>query len=64
MNRLGIPQERIAKILGEDQKIIYNHLGKMPVLANFLNSDLSRGFTTVQDVSPILYQNMTKMVDG
>ena len=36
----------------------------MPVLANILNSDLSRGFTTVQDVSPILYQNMTKMVDG
>ncbi len=48
MNRLGIPQDRIAKRLGVDQKTIHNHLGKMPVLANFLNTDLSRGFTVAQ----------------
>ncbi len=48
MNRLGIPQDRIAKRLGTDQKTIHNHLGKMPVLANLLNSDLSRGFTVSQ----------------
>jgi len=48
MNRLGIPQDRIAKRLGVDQKTIHNHLGKMPTLANFLNSDLSRGFTVSQ----------------
>jgi hypothetical protein len=48
MNRLGIPQDRIAKRLGVDQKTIHNHLGKMPVLANFLNTDLSRGFTVSQ----------------
>ncbi|MCP3943654.1 MAG: ParB N-terminal domain-containing protein, partial [Desulfobacteraceae bacterium] len=45
MNRLGIPQDRIAKRLGIDQKTIHNHLGKMPVLANLLNTDLSQGFT-------------------
>jgi len=45
MNRLGIPQDRIAKRLGMDQKTIHNHLGKMATLPNFLNSDLSLGFT-------------------
>jgi len=48
MNRLGIPQDRIAKRLGTDQKTIHNHLGKMPVLANLLNADLSTGFTVPQ----------------
>jgi len=48
MNRLGIPQDRMAKRWGVDQKTIHNHLGKMPVLANLLNSDLSRGFTVSQ----------------
>jgi hypothetical protein len=48
MHRLGIPQDRIAKRLGLDQKTIHNHLGKMPVLANSLNADLSRGFTVAQ----------------
>ena len=54
MNRLGIPQDRIAKRLGLDQKTIHYHLGKMPVLANSLNGDLrvtfrlSRGFTVAQ----------------
>jgi len=45
MNHLGIPQDRIAKRLGIDQKTIHNHLGEMPVLANLLNADLSQGFT-------------------
>ena len=45
MNLLGIPQGRIAKRLGLDQKTIHNHLGKMPVLAKFLNGDVSMGFT-------------------
>jgi len=48
MNRLGIPQDRIAKRLGVKQVLIYNHLLKMPVLANSINSDLSRGFTVSQ----------------
>ena len=48
MDCLGIPQDRIAKRLGVDQKTIHNHLGKMPALANFLNTDLSRGFTVSQ----------------
>ena len=48
MNRLGIPQDRIAMRLGIDQKTIHNHLGKMPVLANLLNADLSQGFTVAQ----------------
>jgi len=48
MNRLGIPQERIGKSLGVDQKTIHNHLGKMAVLPNFLNADLRRGFTVPQ----------------
>ncbi|MCP3940320.1 MAG: hypothetical protein GY710_02415, partial [Desulfobacteraceae bacterium] len=38
----------IAKRLGIDQKTIHNHLGKMPVLANLLNTDLSQGFTVAQ----------------
>jgi hypothetical protein len=48
MHRLGIPQDRIAKRLGLDQKTIHYHLGKMPILANSLNADLSRGFTVAQ----------------
>jgi hypothetical protein len=48
MNRLGIPQERVARRLGVDQKTIHNHLGKKPGLANLLNADLSRGFTIPQ----------------
>jgi len=45
MNHLGIPQDRVAKRLGIDQKTIHNHLSKMPVLANLINADLSQGFT-------------------
>ncbi len=48
MNRLGIPQDRIAKRVGVNQVLIHNHLLKMPVLANSINADLSRGFTVAQ----------------
>jgi len=48
MNRLGIPQERIAGRLGETRDIIHDHLGKMPILSKSPNSDLSRGFTVSQ----------------
>jgi len=48
MHRLGIPQDRMAKRLGMDQKTIHYHLGKMPALAFSLNGDLSKGFTVAQ----------------
>ena len=35
----------VLELKGMDQKSIHNHLGKMPVLANLLNTDLSHGFT-------------------
>lgn len=48
MNRLGIPQDRIAKRLGAAQASIQYHLSKMPALANSANTDLSKGFTVAQ----------------
>ncbi|MBL7180968.1 MAG: ParB N-terminal domain-containing protein [Desulfobacterales bacterium] len=48
MNRLGIPQDRIAKRLGVKQVLIHNHLLKMATLPNSINADLSRGFTVAQ----------------
>jgi hypothetical protein len=48
MNRLGIPQDRIAKRLGQAREVIRDHLAKMPVLANPPNADLSRGFPVAQ----------------
>ena len=54
MNRLGIPQDRMAKRLGMDQKTIQYHVGKMPILANSLNGDLSRGFTVAQMAADLL----------
>ena len=45
MNRLGIRQDRIAKRFGIDQKTIHNHLGEMATIPNFLNGDLTMGFT-------------------
>ena len=48
MNQLKIPQERIAKRLGQARETIRNHLAKMPELANQPKADLSRGFTVAQ----------------
>ena len=48
MNRLGIPQDRIAKRLGAPQQTISGHLPKMATLPNPVNADLARGFTVSQ----------------
>jgi len=48
MDRLCIPQERIAKRLGELRETIKYHLVKMPELANLPNADLKRGLTVPQ----------------
>lgn len=48
MNRLGIPQERIAGRLGEARETIRNHLAKMAELPNQPKDDLSRGYTVSQ----------------
>ena len=48
MNRLGIPQDRLAKRLNVPQQTISRHLPKMPGLAKWVNSDLSKGFTVPQ----------------
>jgi len=37
LSPLGIPQDRIAKILGIPQKTISRYLAKMPILAFWLN---------------------------
>jgi len=46
--RLGLPQERIAKRVGQAREVICDHLGEMPVLAFSPNADLSHGFTAAQ----------------
>ena len=48
MNRLGIPQDRIAKRLGQIRETIRNHLAKKATLPNQPNADLLRGFTIAQ----------------
>jgi DNA-binding CsgD family transcriptional regulator len=48
MNSLGIPQDRIAKRLGQTRETVRDHLAKMAVLPNPPNADLSRGFTVSQ----------------
>jgi len=48
MNRLGIPQDRMAVRLEMKQKTVHNHLVKMAALPKLLNNDLSRGFTVSQ----------------
>jgi len=41
---LGIPQEKMAKRLGVDQKTVHNHSGEMPGLAFLLNGKSGVGF--------------------
>ncbi|WP_299982199.1 DNA methyltransferase [Desulfobacula sp.] len=48
MNRLGIPQDRIAKRLGLARTSFQYHLPKMAALPNSANTDLSQGFTVSQ----------------
>jgi len=48
MNSLGIPQDRIAKRLGQTRETIRDHLAKMAELPNPPKADLSRGFTVAQ----------------
>ena len=48
MNRLGIPQERIAKRMKVARETIRDYLAEMPGLAIPPNTDLSRGFTVPQ----------------
>jgi len=47
-NRLGIPQERIAKRLGVPKQTISDYLPKMAELPFSVNADLSKGFTVSQ----------------
>ena len=44
MDKLGIPQERMAERLGLTRDIIRDHLGKIPELENPPNADLKRNF--------------------
>ena len=48
MSHLGISQERIALCLDVPQQTISNHLPKMAVLPNPVNTELKLGFTVVQ----------------
>ncbi len=48
MNRLGIPQDRIARRLGLVRTSLHYHLSKMASLPNSTNRDLSQGFTVSQ----------------
>ncbi|MGD9163091.1 MAG: DNA methyltransferase [Desulfobacteraceae bacterium] len=48
MNRLGIPQEKIADRLSIRQRSVSNYLAKMAALPNLLNEDMQNGFTVAQ----------------
>ncbi|MCF8090415.1 MAG: hypothetical protein K9K21_12045 [Desulfotignum sp.] len=48
LHQLGIPQDRIAKRLDINRRTLSHHLAKMPELAKWPNSDLSKGFTVPQ----------------
>jgi hypothetical protein len=48
LHQLGIPQDRIAKRLDINRRTLSHHLAKMPGLAKWPNSDLSKGFTVPQ----------------
>ena len=57
----GIPQEKIAKRLGQTRDIIRDHLGIMPKLAFPPNADLSRGFSVPMDceiIFPKIYRSL------
>ena len=48
MNRVGIPQERIAARLGIIQRTVSRHLDYLAALPNSLNADLKKGFSITQ----------------
>ena len=48
MNRLRLPQERMANRLGVLQQTISLHLQEMAALPKLVNTDLSKGFTVPQ----------------
>jgi hypothetical protein len=48
MGQPGIPQERISNLLCLPQKTISDHLAKIEIFQNPLNSDLKQGFTVSQ----------------
>jgi hypothetical protein len=48
LNRLGVPQDRIAKRLSLPRRTLIDHLAKMPGLAKPLYRDLAKGFTISQ----------------
>jgi len=48
VNRLHMPQERMASRLGVLQQTISLHLQEMPALAFLVNTDLSKRFTVSQ----------------
>ena len=54
MNNLGIPQERIARRLGLDQKTIHNHLGEMPKLMISQKVSVSKKNTILMAFNPCL----------
>ncbi len=63
MNRLGIPQERIAQRLGELRETLRYHLEKMAVSPNLPNADPSNGFTVaLRKASPL--PRLQRSMDG
>jgi len=52
MNCLGIPQDRIAKLLEAPQRTVSHHSAKLATLPFWLNADLSKGYTVAQVGTP------------
>ena len=50
MSPFGIPQECITQSLGISQQVSSHHLQKMLMWANFVNTELKKGFTAAQVV--------------